>query len=85
MRRIARSVVLPTSNASPRAVRYPDVYKSQKNDSVYAVSALLSVKPCEVAGAVERLLAETVALRQRVDSLQGEILSARVAGQAPEG
>lgn len=57
----------------------------EKSDSVYTVSALLSVKPCEVAGAVERLLAETVALRQRVDSLQGEILAARVAGQAPEG
>ena len=56
----------------------------EKLKNVAAVSALLSAKPEEVVGAVERLLAERDALRQQVYTMQEQIF-AQKAMRIPQG
>lgn len=56
----------------------------EKLKSVTDISVLLSAKPEEVVGAVERLLSERDHLRQQVYQLQQEIFAQKVAA-VPEG
>lgn len=52
---------------------------NEKAQSVNAVSVLLSAKPEEILPAVQRLLAENNALKQQMNSLQEQIMEAKVS------